>query len=258
MPVKVVEPKVKQIEEPKLTTIPDGFIEVTGLPSKMKLYPEGTKIYSRSLKLLEVKKLSSMTSENFNDVINTILKDTVKGIAVEDLITSDKFYLIFWQRANTYRGDGFSVDFKCPSCETASKYDFDISSIEIKDIAEDYDPTTEYEIGSHKYVLGQLTVRDEQLMLNYGKNNKMKDLDEDILLLSAVLRTIDGQKVNLTDKYNHIVDLDPSSFVQLHNAYKKNEISVIPEMKVKCKACGEVVETPLNFRPEFFLPTYQS
>lgn len=255
MAVKVVEKKAPIVEEQQITTIPNGYHEVTNLPSKMKLYKEGTKIYSRALKLSEVKKLSTISAENFNEVINSVLSDTIYGIEVADLILADKFYIIFWQRANTYRGDGFSVEFRCPSCEATSNYDFDITAIEVKDIVEDYDPNKQCEIGEHTYNIGQMTVRDENLLLNYSKNNKGKNLDEDILLLSAVISSIDGTSKTLADKYELISNLDPASFVKLNNEYKKYEMSVLPMMKVKCKTCGEVVETPINFRSEFFLPT---
>jgi len=87
---------IKVVEKlPELA--PKGFFEITGLPSQGKLYPKGTQIFSRPLKILEVKQLTTINENNFDGVINNVLKSTVKGIEIDELCPADKMFIIFWQ-----------------------------------------------------------------------------------------------------------------------------------------------------------------
>ena len=101
----------------------DNFWEITDLPSKFKLYAPGTKILARPLKVLEIKMLSTLNTDNINFVLNDIIGRCVTGIRVEDICTADKLYIIFWLRANTYRDSSYSIDFVCPDCKAKGKYD---------------------------------------------------------------------------------------------------------------------------------------
>ena len=81
---------IKSESKPEL----DGnYWPIENLPSKYKLYPPGTKLYARPLKVLEVKMLSSLTNENFHHIITEVLKKTVKGIEVENLLVADKLFI---------------------------------------------------------------------------------------------------------------------------------------------------------------------
>ena len=102
----------------------ENYHEITDLPSKYRLYPKGTKIFARPLKVLEVKALASINEDNANYIINDTLSKTIQGITIDDLVVADKLYLVFWLRANTYRESGYVVDFYCRHCESESTYEF--------------------------------------------------------------------------------------------------------------------------------------
>jgi hypothetical protein len=245
-------PKKKSVETP-----PDGYFLIEGMPSKGKLYPKGTKIYSRPLKILEVKQLSSMTEFNFNMVINSVLKKTVKGIDIADLLVTDKLFIIFWQRANTYKGDFFSVDFECERCSTTAKYDFEIGNLQLDDLSDDYDPDKIIEVpdSKKKINLNQLTVKDERLVDNFLEANS-DDYDVDMLTIASIINTIDEKDMSLKDKYDMLIDLSVLDNLIIDKEYRTHEISVKPTMIVTCKNCGGKAETPITFRPDFFLPEY--
>ena len=95
---------------------PMGFFPIVDLPSRYKLYPKGTKIFGRPLRVLEVKQLSQMGEDNSGTVINSVLKSATVGFNVNELLVSDKVYILFWLRANTYRDSGYRVDFECLKC----------------------------------------------------------------------------------------------------------------------------------------------
>lgn len=236
---------------------PEGFYELTELPSKFKLYPAGTQIFSRPLKILEVKQLASMSADNYNSIINNVLKKSVKGINIDDLVTADKLYIIFWQRANTYRGDGFSIDFKCNLCDTDAHYDFDISQIQLSDIPDDYDENKTYVTPVAKDVITfkQLIVKDERLIESYSKIDE--NADDELMVLAAVIKTINGEEMNFKSKYEFITNMAVHDTLFLNKKYKDIEISINPIANVKCSNCGGEAQTPITFRSDFFLPEYK-
>jgi hypothetical protein len=111
---EVVVPKK---EEPKENVF---FIE--DLPSKYKLYPEGTKLYGRPLNVREVKKLSALNEHNFDIIIKEVLSTAITGYPISDILSGDKLYLIFWLRANTYKDARFVTPFICDECGKQSEY----------------------------------------------------------------------------------------------------------------------------------------
>lgn len=258
--IKVEDNSTKVSAEKKTVenTVPEGYYLVEGLPSKGRLYPEGTKIYSRPLKILEVKQLATINESNYNQIINAVLTKTVIGISINDLISADKLFIIYWQRANTYKDDGFSVDFMCQKCETKSKYDFTVSNLVLQDIKDDYDPNAPLALPDSKdeLVIHQMRVMDERLVENFASSNRGEEYDSDLLSLAALISTINGKEMTLKDKYNYLVNLSIKDNLYLAKSYSKNEISLDPTLKVTCKNCGGMVETPLTFRPDFFLPEY--
>lgn len=254
--------EAKKERESVKEDIPEGFYEITGLPSKMKLYPEGTKIYSRPLKILEVKQLSTMNDVNYNTVMNSVLKKTVKGIDVDDLVIADKLFIIFWQRANTYKGDGFSISFACERCgaDTAN-YDFDISSIEMEDIRDDYNPYNEITLpeSGHKITISQMRVKDEKLVEKFIQQNRTEEFDEDLLSIAVLITSIDGKDNTLKNKYKFLSEeLGVKDNLFIGKYYKDYEISIKPMLNVTCNECGGQAHTPITFRREFFLPEYSA
>ena len=75
---KEVQPEAKTPDV--FNTTDPNYYEILGLPSKMKFYPEGTKLYGRPLKVLEIKQLAAINEDNADSVINSILRRTIKGI----------------------------------------------------------------------------------------------------------------------------------------------------------------------------------
>lgn len=260
-PIKKVKAvKKKAIVEKIPDNAPAGFFEIKGYPSKGKLYPKGTQIFSRPLKILEVKQLTTIDENNFDSVINNVLSSTVKGIEIDELCPADKMFIIFWQRANTYKGDGFSVDFKCNRCNTESKYDFDITNLVLTDIPDDYnlDDVIILPDSKHKIKARQIIVKDERLIKSFLENPETADYDTDLLSVAAIIETVNGNTLSLKDKYLMLTDeLSIIDSMYLMTTYKKNEISIEPNLKVECKTCGESAETPITFRPDFFLPEFK-
>jgi len=128
--------KVEQVAPQIVEKTIDDW-EIDDLPSKFKLYPEGTKIFGRRLNVKEVKKLAQMNSGNTEEVIQEVLSSAIKGIDIEDLYDDDKLYIILWLRANTYREPDYTVSFLCDKCNSISDYNFQLENLKINYL-EDY------------------------------------------------------------------------------------------------------------------------
>jgi hypothetical protein len=235
-----------------------NYWEVTGLPTGGKLYPEGTKIVARPLKVLEVKKLTSINEYNAESVITDILRKCVRGISVDDIYLNDKVFILFWLRANSFRNNSYVVDFECPKCEKESTYHFEINNIQIKSV-ENFEKDLILDSGdaiSLKFLkikdekdIGNFRERYEQIIVKAGG-----EVDEELVGMSFMIDTINNVNVSPLDKYNYVLRLEPEDFSMLLTHIENNTASVKPYMNIACNLCGGETQLGLSFRPDFFLP----
>jgi len=236
----------------------NNYWEVTGLPTGGKLYPEGTKIVARPLKVLEVKKLTSINEYNAESVITDILRKCVRGISVDEIYLNDKVFILFWLRANSFRNNSYVVDFECPKCEKESTYHFEINNIQIKSV-ENFEKDLVLDSGdaiSLKFLkikdekdIGNFRERYEQIIVKAGG-----EVDEELVGMSFMIDTINNVKVSPLDKYNYVLRLEPEDFSMLLTHIENNTASVKPYMNIACNLCGGETQLGLSFRPDFFLP----
>lgn len=236
-----------------------NYWEIKGLPTKGRLYPEGTLIEARPLKVIEVKKLSSLNDGNADYVINDILRRTVRGIKIDDIYLADKIFIIFWLRANTFRDSSYNIEFKCPKCEKDSKYHFELDNLKVNYLKDDYNPSHELTTKQgDKLTMRYLTIADELLFERFKEINStvLDEIDDDLLGLACMINTVNGSKVeDVLEKYNYVLNtLTPEDFSLLSTYVDDNGIGVEQVMNVTCKECGGVAPLGVTFRPEFFLP----
>jgi len=235
--------------------------EIEGLPSKGRLYPEGTKIIGRPLKVIEVKKLASITDGTANSVINDIIRRAVRGIDVDDLLMADRLFIVMWLRANTYRDSAYVVQFDCPQCNKASQFHFQVDDLDVKYLSDSYDPSMEVPLPSGSRVtIRFLTVGDTEKNERFKVMNidLLKEIDDELLNLASMLNTIDGERTSMLEKYNFVLGMDPDDFAFLATYIDENGMGLKPVMNVTCTDCRRITPVGITFRSEFFLPTYKS
>lgn len=257
-------PTVVVPQEQVKTNAPMGFYPIKDLPSKYKLYPAGTVISGRPLRVLEVKQLSQMGSENSTIVINGVLRTAIRGIDVENLLMADKIYILLWLRANTYKDSGYRVDFTCTKCKKPSDYYFNLDALEIEYIKDDYVDGSPIvlPICKDKVILGYQKVSDVTEMENF-KTKKLTNIlaeeyDDDILNLASLISSVNEKVMSFKQKYDYLTSLDAGDYSVLETEQDKNEIGVSTLIRVKCSLCGELSFAGLSFRPEFFVPKYKT
>lgn len=248
-----IQKKVEKSNEP-------NYWEIKDLPSKGKLYPKNTKIMGRSLKVIEVKKLSSMTEDNADAVLNDVLRRSIKGIEIEDLLVSDKLYVIFWLRANTYREPGYTVDYKCSLCNQDSSYEFSLDNLQVQYLPDDFTPeklTVEMK-NEDTLEFRMPTVADERKMNKFkiSYSSILKEIDDELISYSIMINRINGKEVDILEKYNYLLDLSPADYSYLTTKIGKFDCGIKPLLEVKCKKCGGIGPVGISFREDFFLPKY--
>lgn len=238
-----------------------NYWTIEGLPSRYKLYPEGTKIYGRPLKVLEIKKLSSINDTNADYVINEVLRKTIKGIKIDDLYIADKLFIVFWLRANTYRDSGYIVNFTCSKCETESNYHFEINNLEVQNIGEDFDPNKEIKLKSGDIVkINFLTVSDSLIIERFKEMNTklFGEIDNELINIAAMIKEINGNNSSLLEKYRFILEMDPGDFSYISQYIEKNGMGIKPYMNVKCNKCGGTAPVGITFHTSFLFPDSKS
>jgi hypothetical protein len=237
-----------------------NFWKIQGLPSNGKFYPEGTEILGRPMKVLEVKKISSINENNGDFILNDIIKRTVTGIDTNDLYVADKLYIIFWLRANTYRDSGYIVPFVCPKCEKKSDYHFDVDSLEVQYVDDDFDPNKEISLNSgEKITFDYLRIKDEIYIDRFKELNykTIGEIDEELLAMAQAIKTINGKTKTLLAKYHWIIELNPGDYSFLKTYMEKKGMGIKPFVTIECKECGGTASVAVSFREEFVIPEYK-
>lgn len=235
-----------------------NLFQIVDLPSRYALYPKGVKLYGRPFKVKEVKKLSTMNSTNYNSVINEVLSDCISGIDIGEIYLADKLYLLFWLRANTYKNSNFTTEYVCGQCGENNEYVFDVDSFSINYLPENFEFEKKKLLNSEDVLEFDFPkVRDEARIEMFKDANSKKDIDEDTLQLATYIKTINGEKKNLSQICDFLLNLDsPEDYAFIESYIQENEFGVSPEVKVHCKKCKSVNSLPFSFRSDFFVPKY--
>lgn len=236
-----------------------NYWTVDGLPTKGLLYPDGTVLEARPMKVIEIKKLSSITETNAEGVVNDIIRRCVRGIPFNKIYLADKMFILFWLRANSFRDSKYCVDFGCPKCNTESKYHFEIGNVSVNYLGNDYDPNKNLPLSNGDEVNFRfLTIEDEVAISNfverYAKAISVDDLDEDLLYISYMINTINGEHLDPISRYRYLLDVSSEDYATMTTYLSKYKVGIDPIMMVKCENCGGESPMGITFQPEFFLP----
>lgn len=231
------------------------------LPSKGLLYPDGTVIEARPLKVIEVKKLASINLENVDYVINDIVRSCVRvrGISINDLFVADKLYLILWMRAVTYKDSSYTVPFICPCCKKESSYHFEVESIKVDELKDCYDANKNLTLENGDLIgIKYLTIGDESDIKKFiiSHQKTLGAIDEDLLGLACMITNINGNNMSLMEKYKYVLEFTPRDLSQITTYVSNYKIGIQDDILVNCKLCGEDAPIGVTFRSDFFLPKY--
>jgi len=253
--------ETQKMQKPVEPSEPNMMV-VEGLPSRGIFYPNGTVIKARPLKVIEVKKLSTLNETNADHIINDIVRRATTGIAVDDLLVADKLYIVFWLRANTYNEAGYTIEFKCSRCEQDSSYEFSLNNLDVKYLPENANKNSLQVLlpDGTEIVWSLPRVRDERQKTKFHTSFEtlLPEIDDEILAQAVNIDTINGKDVDLLEKYNWLINLKTTHYSILLTEMEKFECGIKPILNVTCKKCGGTAPVAVTFRDEFFLPRYKA
>jgi len=241
-----------------------NYWEIDNLPTKGLLYGD-VKIMARPLKVMEVKKLTSLNDDNAESVINDVLRRTVRGIDINELYSADKMYILLWLRANSFRDNRYVVDYVCDKCGKDAEYHFDINMVGVDYIDDDNNGERILTLSNGDVLVTKmLQIKDEISLSNFStKFGKLFETDEDgiddeLLMISYMIKSINSEDVDAVSKYNYVLGMTAEDFSTLTTALGDNVVGIKPYIDVECDKCGGTSQLGITFQPDFFLPKYKS
>lgn len=246
---------IKSIETQELRS---NFVPIDDLPSRYLFYPENTKLAAKPMSVADVKSLANMSDSNYDSIINGVLSRNVTGIKINQLLRADKYYLIFFLRANTFKSSGYEIAYHCNFCSKDTSYDFSVEVLEIEYAKQNAKMDVELPVSKNKLHLRYKTVEDETKFNEFKRINakSIKDFDEDILDIACDIVSIDDETQSLTKKYEYIINLNPTDYAYLVSYLDNISFGVKENVNAVCNSCKEVTPLGVTFHSEFFIPKF--
>jgi hypothetical protein len=251
--------KVQEVIPEKTVVSKDNYYVIKGLPSGGKFYPQGTEIMGRPLKVLEVKQLSAINEDNADNIINSILRKSVKGLPIDDILIADKLFIMFWLRTNTYRESNYILNYKCGTCKEEVSYEFLLENLGIKNVPDTFSIerlTFKLKGNQDEIKFGFPTIKQERVADEFKNNaSYINNIDTDIVGLCVLIKSINGESKSMLEKYNYIISLDPSDYAYLISYINKWSFGIDPIVNATCKNCGGVSLMGVSFQGDFWIPS---
>jgi hypothetical protein len=252
---KMIDPETQPKVKDSIPEVPitENYWEIKDFPSQSRFY-NGQKIFGRPLKVLDLKKLAAMDDSNTTETIETIIRRCTKGINVEEILTPDKLYILFWLRYNTYKDKGYQVKYSCQHCNKETEYFFDLNMLDVTNLSEEMYQKMNVKISSGEIVkLRYQTMGIEKEVEAFTKkysNDPLFEMDEDVLNLAACI-----SGMPLKNRYQWLVDLNPSDYGKLESVMDEIGIGVVPFITATCKLCKGENLLGTSFRTQFLFPS---
>lgn len=236
-----------------------GYHLIEGLPSGMKLYPEGTEIYGRPLKVLEVKQLASINESNADNIINSIIRRAIKGIDADKILVADKLYILLWLRGTTFPDPSYGINFKCSVCGKESKYSFTLDKIETRQIDESFTmDKLAFKLPNNDVInFAFPTIAEEKQAEQFKANHShLSELDSDIVSQCVLIKKINGEDKTMMEKYAYLAQMNPNDYVYFLSYIEKWSFGIKWVINVPCSLCGGTTLMGATFLGDgsFWLP----
>lgn len=201
-------------------------LDLKEFPSRGALYPENAKIKARSMSVLEVKFLATLTPQNATTICNELIEKCtiLENLKYEDLLLADREFLVFWIRLNSFiNGNGFTVTIpECSYCKSPIEH-----TIKLMDL--------DFEYLDHPFIdkvyLPDLKLKLPLRMPRY--NDSVYKITDDI---DEVCLWIDTGNT-MVEKYNFVSNLTANDFMTLKSHIDFNYCGVKKEFVIYCPKC---------------------
>ena len=249
--------------------VPTEFVP---LPSFGLVYPPSSPLHN--LKEIEVRYMTAvdediLTSRSLlrsGKAIDAVLQNCILDARInpEELLSGDKNALITFLRVSGY-GPEYKVEIDCPGCEETSKYEFDLSQLEMKTL--DIQPI---EKGENRFYFQVPTgTHIEFKFLNSAEEKEISDAQDRIkrstnspidrnvtTRLKNTILSIDGNNdPSLINQYVDSLNVRDSRALRKHMEDNTPDIDMNQEFN--CSHCGHRGEVDVPISVGFFWPDEQ-
>lgn len=245
-------------------------VDVAPLPSQGVVYPTTSNLHGKdvvSIKAMTAKEEDILMSKAFNkqgttivELIRSCLID--KSIDPMDLLLGDRHALLVAIRITGY-GTSYIVDATCPACSKTDEYEFDLSTLPIRNL--DIEPVKPginefaYTLPvSKKSVTFKFMTGRDDLELTQTAERRKKLLGEQTdnpvtSRLAVQILSING--ITDRNKISAFVNNMPARDSQLLRTYiDKHEPTLEMSTTMTCNACNASSEVGLPIGINFFWP----
>lgn len=201
-------------------------LDLNEFPSKGRLYPKNAKIKARSMSVLEVKFLATLTPQNATSICNELLEKCtiLENLKYEDLILADREFIIFWIRLNSFiSGNGFNVTIpECSLCKEPITHTIKLMDLEFIYLDHPF---------VNKVLLPDLGLKLPLKMPKYEDSiYKIRDDIDEVCLW------IDSDNT-MEEKYRFVSNLTANDFMTLKSHIDNNYCGVKKEFTIYCPKC---------------------
>ena len=243
--------------------------ELVPLPSFGLVYPPNSPLHN--IKEIEIRYMTAadediLTSRSLlrsGKAIDAVLKNCILDARInpEELLSGDKNALITFLRVSGY-GPEYKVEIDCPGCEETSKYEFDLSQLEMKTL--DIQPIERGENRFHFQVPTGTHI--EFKFLNSAEEKEISDAQDRIkrstnspidrnvtTRLKNTILSIDGNTdPSLINQYVDTLNVRDSQALRKHMEANTPDIDMNQEFN--CPHCGHRGEVDVPISVSFFWP----
>jgi hypothetical protein len=242
----------------------DDILQIVELPSKGKLYPNGTsEIHIDYMTASDENLLSTPELIRKGTVMDELLKRKIKSDSIKpsELLNGDKDKIILQLRASSY-GQYYDVKVTCPETGNEFEESIDLLTLNEKELTVEPDEMMEF---TYTLPMSKKTVKFK--LLTSGEFDRVLDaaqkqkeaykaqVSETItLLLKSQIKEVDGNRDrNFVNKFIDRMRAGDSSAIRRY--IKSIEPGIDYEYELTSPYTGNKFKATLNFGIDFFYPS---
>jgi len=249
------EPPAEEVELPS-----HGYLYQNATSDKLVL---NGKLLIRPMTMTEEKILSTNRLIKTGQALNMVFRNCIKSdIDPEDLLSSDRIFLMYWLRAISY-GPEYTFTLRCPNptCPVGKfKYTVDISKQPVKEMSADIKEPIELKLkrsgATIFYNLSRGRTETQARQLRNKKLINATDIDntstERLGLLIKKIVTPQGEELEVS-KWNMFLNSligEDSSIIR--DDMNEKDAGIEPIKNIRCPHCDEEFDEDIPITTEFF------
>ena len=201
--------------------------------------------------------LSLLSKTNDPDTLFNVVNKRV-NINVNELTIQDFWFILYWQRINSYSSFPVKLPWTCNHCQHKNLNELSGSSLIIEDLNPDYYHGIEVDFPDSGVLKVRLKlIGDERELKKYMRKEKIEDPTGEIYetLLTACM--LEGNGGSLKERYELVKNMSADDQFTLKGIEDYFDYGVKDYSEFTCENCKEVVKVGYELDLTSFFPSVQ-